>query len=95
MAAYHREVERRDAKGEAATETEGAEGEGGKKLLNLVIKADISGTVEAVVGSLEGIGNKEAGVKVVGTGVGEVGESDVHMAEATGGTFTLTHFVSS
>ena len=87
LAAYHREIERRDAKGEAAVGGDGDAGAGGgRKLLNLVIKADVSGTVEAVVGSLEGIGNKEAGVKIVGTGVGEVGESDVHMAEATGGT---------
>ena len=45
----------------------------------------MSGTVEAVVGSLEGIGNKEAGVKIIHTGVGEVGESDVSMAEASQG----------
>lgn len=95
VAAVLREIERRDAKGEQPLggegEGENGDGEGvsngeGRKVLNLVIKADVSGTVEAVVGSLEGIGNKEAGVKVVGTGVGEVGESDVHMAEATGGT---------
>jgi len=51
----------------------------------LIIKGDVSGTVEAVVGSLEGIGNKEAGVKIIHTGVGEVGESDVSMAEASQG----------
>jgi translation initiation factor IF-2 len=57
----------------------------GKKQLLLVIKGDVSGTVEAVVGSLEGIGNKEAGVKIIHTGVGEVSESDIHLAEASGG----------
>ncbi|KAI9632388.1 uncharacterized protein MKK02DRAFT_19911 [Dioszegia hungarica] len=60
----------------------GAEEEGGKKELRLVVKGDVSGSVEAVVGSLEGIGNAQAGVKIVHVGVGEVGESDVHMAEA-------------
>lgn len=55
------------------------------KEMRLVIKADVSGTVEAVVGSLEGIGNKEAGVKIVHTGVGEVGESDVSLAQAAEG----------
>jgi translation initiation factor IF-2 len=54
----------------------------------LIIKGDVSGTVEAVVGSLEGIGNKEAGVKIIHTGVGEVGESDVSMAEASQGKLT-------
>ncbi|WVQ62787.1 translation initiation factor IF-2 [Kwoniella botswanensis] len=57
-----------------------------KKFLRLVIKADVSGTVEAVVGSLEHIGNKEAGVKVVHTGVGEVSESDITLAEASDAT---------
>ena len=55
------------------------------KELRLVIKADVSGTIEAVAGSLEGIGNKEAGVKIVHTGVGEVGESDVSLAQAAEG----------
>ncbi|EKD00979.1 translation initiation factor 2, Ifm1p [Trichosporon asahii var. asahii CBS 8904] len=57
----------------------------GKKELRLVIKGDVSGTVEAVVGSLQGIGNKEAGVKIVHTGVGDVHESDIALAEAAEG----------
>ncbi|WWD16698.1 translation initiation factor IF-2 [Kwoniella shandongensis] len=56
------------------------------KTLRLVIKADVSGTVEAVVGALEHIGNKEAGVKIVHTGVGEVTESDITQAEASEAT---------
>lgn len=62
-----------------------AEARDGFKELRLVIKADVSGTVEAVVGSLEGIGNKEAGVKIIHTGVGEVSESDISLAEASDG----------
>lgn len=58
----------------------------GFKELRLVIKGDVSGTVEAVVGSLQGIGNKEAGVKIISTGVGDVSESDVALAEAARGT---------
>lgn len=99
VAAFMREIERRDAKGELGADglgdaASGEAGEQGKKWLNLIIKADVSGTVEAVVGSLEGIGNKEAGVKVVGTGVGEVGESDVNMAEATGGAYSYQPLAS-
>ncbi|KAK4703726.1 translation initiation factor IF-2, partial [Phenoliferia sp. Uapishka_3] len=55
------------------------------KELVLVIKADVSGTVEAVVGALQGIGNKEARVKIVSAAVGDVQESDVEMARAIGG----------
>jgi translation initiation factor IF-2 len=57
----------------------------GIKELRLVIKGDVSGTVEAVQGALEGIGNKEARVKIVHTGVGEVNESDVDLAQAAEG----------
>ncbi|BEI82798.1 hypothetical protein CcaverHIS002_0306660 [Cutaneotrichosporon cavernicola] len=58
----------------------------GRKELRLIIKADVSGTVEAVVGSLSAIGNKEAGVKIVHTGVGNVTESDVMLGDAADGT---------
>lgn len=54
--------------------------------LNLIIKADVSGTIEAVSGALGGIGNDEARVKVISTGVGDVQESDVEHAKATGST---------
>ncbi|KAJ9126201.1 hypothetical protein QFC24_002474 [Naganishia onofrii] len=55
------------------------------KELRLIIRADVSGTVEAVVGALEHIGNKEAGVKIVHAGVGDVADSDVAIAEAAEG----------
>lgn len=55
------------------------------KELRLVVKGDVSGTVEAVEGALSGIGNKEAGVKIIHTGVGEVTDSDVALAEASDG----------
>lgn len=57
-----------------------------KKELLLVIKADVSGTVEATVGSLQNIGNNIAGVKIIHTGVGDVSESDISLAEAAGAT---------
>lgn len=59
--------------------------DGGPKELRLVIKGDVSGSVEAVVGALEGIGNQKARVKVISTGVGDVMESDVMMAKAAEG----------
>lgn len=60
--------------------------ESDKKELRLVIKGDVTGTVEAVVGSLAPIGNAEVGVKIVHTGVGEVNESDIMLAESCDGT---------
>ncbi|KZS99129.1 initiation factor 2 [Sistotremastrum niveocremeum HHB9708] len=53
-----------------------------QKELRLVIKCDVSGSVEAVVGALEGIGNKHAKVKIVSSGVGDVTESDAALIVA-------------
>jgi translation initiation factor IF-2 len=61
------------------------------KELRLVIKGDVSGSVEAVSGALEGIGNHQAKVKIVSTGVGEVCESDISLARAIDGE-TLPNF---
>ncbi|KAM0789199.1 hypothetical protein ACM66B_000044 [Microbotryomycetes sp. NB124-2] len=74
------------AAGEAAIEQVGgtSTSQGDVKELLLIIKADVSGTVEAVTGALEGIGNKEAKVKIIHSGVGDVQESDVEMARAVG-----------
>lgn len=62
------------------------------KELLLIIKADVSGTVEAVIGALEGIGNKEAKVKIIASAVGDVQESDVEMAKAVGGELAPEYF---
>jgi len=59
--------------------------EEGPKELRLIIKGDVSGTVEAVVGALHGIGNKLAKVKIVQSSVGDVTDSDVTLAKAIGG----------
>lgn len=58
------------------------------KELRLVIKGDVSGSIEAVAGALCGIGNKIAKVKIVSQSVGEVSESDVTLAKAVDGTFS-------
>ncbi|GAA5829303.1 hypothetical protein JCM3766R1_001052 [Sporobolomyces carnicolor] len=71
--------------GDAAVE-ELQEGNDGVKELLLVIKADVSGTVEAVVGALENIGNKEAKVKILTSAVGDIQQGDVDMARAVGAT---------
>src|SRR5262249_51726073 len=57
----------------------------GPKELKLVIKADVSGSAEAVEGALQGIGNKDVITKIVSSNVGDVTESDVLMAKAING----------
>ena len=56
-----------------------------KKYLNLVIKTDVLGSLEAIIGSLEKLRHEEVGVKIVGKGLGNVTDDDVKKAEATGG----------
>ncbi|MFA5937237.1 MAG: translation initiation factor IF-2 [Candidatus Paceibacterota bacterium] len=65
---------------------EGDGDEGRKKTLNLVVKADVLGSLEAIIGSLEKIRHDEVGVKIIGKGLGNISEDDVKKAEAGGGT---------
>ena len=58
--------------------------EGNMKDLNIIVKADVQGSAEAVKASLEKITNEEVRVRVIHSGVGGVNESDVMLAEASG-----------
>ncbi len=51
--------------------------------LNLVVKADVQGSIEAVVGELGKIEHPEVGVNVIHTGIGAIAESDVMLASAS------------
>lgn len=53
------------------------------KQLPLVVKADVRGSLQSLVDSLEGLGNDEVKVKIVGSSVGNVNESDVSLAESS------------
>ena len=55
---------------------------GESKMFNMVLKADVLGSVEAVRSALESLGNDEVKVQVLMSGVGGVNESDVHFAAA-------------
>ena len=57
--------------------------EGEMKELNIIVKADVQGSVEAVKESLLKIENDEVNVKIVHGAVGAVSESDVMLAEAS------------
>jgi translation initiation factor IF-2 len=52
------------------------------KDLNLIVKADVQGSVEAVRGLLEKVENDEVNVKVIHSGVGSITESDILLASA-------------
>ena len=51
-----------------------------KRVLKLVVKADVRGSLEAIVQACAEIGNDEVSVNVLGTGVGGITESDANMA---------------
>src|ERR687895_1000545 len=57
--------------------------EGGVQDLNLVLKADVDGSVEAAVGELQKIQHPEVRVIVIHTGVGGISENDVMLAAAS------------
>ena len=57
--------------------------QGSVKELNLIVKADVQGSIEALRGSLEKISNEEVAVKVIHSGVGAITESDVMLASAS------------
>ncbi|HWV53781.1 translation initiation factor IF-2 [Pseudorhodoplanes sp.] len=56
----------------------------GRKEFPLVIKGDVQGSVEAIIGALDKLGNDEVGARVVLSGVGGITESDITLAESIG-----------
>lgn len=57
--------------------------EGTVNTLNLVVKADVQGSVEALSEALTNLSTDEVRVKIVGSGVGGINESDVNLAAAS------------
>jgi translation initiation factor IF-2 len=55
----------------------------GRKDLSLIIKADVQGSLEAIIGSVEKLGTEEVAARVISAGVGAITESDVTLAEAS------------
>jgi len=56
----------------------------GRKEFPLIIKADVQGSLEAIIGSLDKMGTDEVAARVLHAGVGGISESDVTLAEASG-----------
>jgi translation initiation factor IF-2 len=74
-----------EKKTSAAVQPASAEGEAEHRTLNVVLKADALGSLEAIVGTLEKMKSPEVAVSVVGKGLGNVTDGDVLRAEASGG----------
>ncbi|KAJ3046038.1 hypothetical protein HDV00_003787 [Rhizophlyctis rosea] len=71
-----------EADNQEATPT--LETENGEKVLHLILKADVQGSLEALVESIYALPAHEVRANIVDSGVGPVNPSDVKMAEATG-----------
>jgi translation initiation factor IF-2 len=56
----------------------------GRKEFPLVIKGDVQGSIEAIIGALDKLGTNEVGARVLHASVGGITESDVTLAQASG-----------
>ncbi|QEN89514.1 translation initiation factor IF-2 [Labrys sp. KNU-23] len=56
----------------------------GARELPLVVKTDVQGSLEAIIGALDKVGNDEVKARVIHSGVGGITESDITLAEASG-----------
>ena len=54
-----------------------------KRILKVIVKADVHGSTEAIVQSLNKVGNETAGIQVISDGVGSITENDVQLAGAS------------
>lgn len=52
--------------------------------LNIIIKADVQGSLTSVIDSLKSLDTEEVAVRIVGQGVGTITENDIHMAHTSG-----------
>ncbi|MFM6972784.1 MAG: translation initiation factor IF-2, partial [Alphaproteobacteria bacterium] len=59
-------------------------GKGRLKYLNIIIKADVHGSVEAISGSISKLNNDEVAVKIIHSATGGISESDISLANASG-----------
>ncbi len=65
--------------------------EANKKFLNVIIKADVLGSLEAIIESLEKIENELVGVKIISKGLGHITENDIELAKTTNSLLIAFH----
>ncbi|MDG2175360.1 MAG: translation initiation factor IF-2 [Gammaproteobacteria bacterium] len=58
-------------------------GDESKQVLNVVLKTDVRGSLEAISSSLLGLGNEEVSVNIISSGVGGISETDVQLAQTS------------
>lgn len=51
--------------------------------LTIIIKADVQGSLTSVIDSLKALDTDEVAIRIVGSGVGSIGENDIHMAHSS------------
>lgn len=61
-------------------------GDAASKSVKLILKSDVAGSLEAIIQSLDKLKNDEVAIQLLSSGVGEVNESDVLLAQTTGAT---------
>jgi translation initiation factor IF-2 len=82
----HREMQHARFQAAKAESMFATMGKDSKKVMNIVLKADVRGSLEAIMSALMGIGNEEVSVNIVGYGVGGISETDVQLAETSSAT---------
>lgn len=75
----------------AVIEDEDEKNKNKDKTLNLVVKADVLGSLEAIIGAMDRFRHDEVGVRIVGKGLGNVTEGDVEKAIASKATVIGFH----
>ena len=68
---------------------------GEKAELNVIVKADVQGSVDVLETSLPKVGNEEVAVKIVHAGVGSINESDILLANVTDSVILGFHVAAS
>jgi translation initiation factor IF-2 len=89
--ALHREQEFRAAKAISLTDFHSRLTQGETSELKLIIKGDVDGSVEALSESLTKLSNKEVQVRIIRQAVGQISESDVLLAAASGAIIVGFH----
>ncbi|MFA5854133.1 MAG: translation initiation factor IF-2 [Patescibacteria group bacterium] len=67
-----------------SSQSSSEEGSADKQWTNVIIRADVLGSLEAIMGALERMTHPEVGVKVVGKGLGNITDADILSAESNG-----------
>ena len=84
-ASVARQQKERKAEGPTLLDISSQIREGQVKVLNLILKADVQGSIEPIMSSLERLGNEQVKVRIIHSGSGTITESDVMLAIASGG----------